>query len=61
MIEIFELDTSTGRKRISMQSTGTGAWVTVSQVYTNPLKIFQIREMVWIQNPKDLQGLLEKN
>jgi len=61
MIEIFELDTATGRKRISVRSTGTGAWITVTPVCINPLKVFQIvRKLFWVQNVKDLSGLLEK-
>lgn len=60
MIEVFELYTESGRKRVSMWSTGRGAWVTVSPVYSNPIKMFQVRRLFWVQNVKDIPGLLDK-
>lgn len=57
-IEVIHVDTDHGRKRISMKSTGQGAWVTVSNDIINPLRIIQIRPVVWIANPEDIRKLI---
>lgn len=57
MIDVFEIETETGAKRISMRSTGTGAWVTVTPVCSNPWQhCTVIRKVHWIQNTKDISG-----
>jgi hypothetical protein len=57
-IEVMHVDTDQGCKRISMKSTGQGAWVTVSAGCDNPLRIVQIRRVVWIANPEDIKKLI---
>jgi hypothetical protein len=59
-IEVFEVDTEDGRKRVSMKSTGTGAWITVSKICVNPLRLFHIRKVKWIACAKDAQPYIEK-
>lgn len=59
-IEVFEVDTDNGRHRISMQSTGTGAWVTVTPVCVNPLRVVHIRPVFWIAKAKDINIRIEK-
>jgi hypothetical protein len=60
-IETFEVDTENGRKRISMQSTGKGAWVTVSNVCANPMKVVNIRPVVWLASAEDIKNLIERS
>ena len=58
-IEVFEVDTENGRKRISMKTTGNGAWVTVTNVCANPLRVIHIRPVVWIPKAEDINRLIE--
>jgi hypothetical protein len=59
-IEVFEVDTESGRKRISMKSTGNGAWVTVTSVCANPLRVVHVRPVFWIARARDINLVIEK-
>jgi len=59
-IEVFEVDTESGRKRISMKTTGNGAWITVTRIVHNTFRGTRIRRVVWIPRAEDIGAFIEK-
>jgi hypothetical protein len=60
-IEVFTLETDQGLKRISMRSTGKGAWISISSACANPLKVVNIRPVFWIATPEDINKLIKND
>ena len=57
-IEIIEIDTPNGTKRISMRSTGKGAWVSVSNACAKHIRTVHVRPVVWIKDSSEINSLI---